>query len=220
MAGEHSSCVLVPVGCWYPGPQWETEQQVELKDKGNELLGREGMELEVRGICPIKNKPRALRKGPQRQDPTHSRLQLGKMKMHLKGKNLNWNWNWKLSPLKAAMLRLRGHLHLGPRMPSCILSWQQNLVALSTWSRFWKHERYTTEVMKSRAMVPESHWEQCVAELDSPVVGATVKVKPKVQWEPQDHGVPPEKSCRPRVKPTQERRFTSCRQERWVLLVA
>lgn len=68
---------------------------MELKDKENVLLGRETMELEVanpativRGIRPIKKKPRALRKALQRQDPTHSCLQLVKMTMHLKGESL------------------------------------------------------------------------------------------------------------------------------------
>lgn len=96
MAGEHSSCVPIPVQCCYPGPQRETEQQVELKDEENVPLGRERMELQVansaeivRGICPIKKKPRALRKTPQRQDPPHSHLQLVNMKMYLKGENLN-----------------------------------------------------------------------------------------------------------------------------------
>ena len=95
MAGEHSSCVSIPVQCWYPGPQRETVQQVELKDKEDVWLGREGTELDVanpaaivRGICPIKKKPQALRKAPQRQDPTYC-PQLVKMKMHLKGEDLN-----------------------------------------------------------------------------------------------------------------------------------
>lgn len=74
----------------------ERQQQVELKDEENVPLGRERMEFQVansteivRGICPIKRKPRALRKTPQRQNPTHSHLQLVNMKMYLKGENLN-----------------------------------------------------------------------------------------------------------------------------------
>lgn len=45
-------------------------------------------------------------------------------------------------------------------------------------------------------------------------------VKPKVQWQPQNHGMSTKESCRHRVKLAQERGFASYRQQNWVVQAA